>query len=192
MRSQSWLASLIFALIGFVGGYFAAARGPAGVSGSTSVGSPAQASAACYFSPGGGCTDAIVSELAAARNTIELQGYSFTSKPIAEGLVAAQKRGVHVTVVLDAAQTSENRKEAQDLVRNGVPVFLDARHAIAHNNVVLIDSRTIVTGSLDFTPAADEQNAENVLILRDQAQLQSSYENNFHSHLIHSQAYDGT
>ena len=192
MRGQSWLASVIFALIGFGGGYFAGARGPAGVSGGTPAPSSLGMPAACYFSPDGGCTDAIVAELSDARNSIDLEGYSFTSHAIGDALIAAQKRGVHVTVVLDAAQTSEYRKEAQYLVHHGVPVYLDAKHAIAHNKVVLIDARTLITGSFNFTKAAEDQNAENVLVLHDQPKLQSAYENNFQIHLSHSLPYDGT
>jgi hypothetical protein len=36
-----------------------------------------------FFSPGGGCTDAVVREIAGARSEILVQAYSFTSAPIA-------------------------------------------------------------------------------------------------------------
>jgi phosphatidylserine/phosphatidylglycerophosphate/cardiolipin synthase-like enzyme len=54
-----------------------------------------------YFSPHGGCTEAIVAELDKAKSEILVQGYSFTSKPIAEALVDAHKRGVHTEIILD-------------------------------------------------------------------------------------------
>ena len=43
-----------------------------------------------YFSPNGGCTDAILSEINQAKTEILLQAYSFTSKPIAQALIRAQ------------------------------------------------------------------------------------------------------
>ena len=92
-------------------------------------------------------------------------------------------------LVLDAALTSENRAEAQSLVRAGVPVYLDARHAAAHNKVILIDEQTLLVGSFDFTQAAEESNADNLLILRDQPQLQSAYEDDFRKHLSHSERF---
>jgi phosphatidylserine/phosphatidylglycerophosphate/cardiolipin synthase-like enzyme len=60
-----------------------------------------------YFSPKGGCTDAVVRELAAAKNTVLVQAYSFTSAPIVKALVDAHKRGVTIKVILDKSQRTE-------------------------------------------------------------------------------------
>jgi len=43
-----------------------------------------------YFSPNGGCTEAIVKDLESAKAFILVQAYSFTCAPIAKALVAAQ------------------------------------------------------------------------------------------------------
>jgi hypothetical protein len=40
-----------------------------------------------YFSPHGGCTEAVVAALGRARSTVLVQAYSFTSAPIAKALV---------------------------------------------------------------------------------------------------------
>ena len=47
-----------------------------------------------FFSPSGGCTEAIVEELGKARETVLVQAYSFTSATIANALVEAHRRGV--------------------------------------------------------------------------------------------------
>ena len=44
---------------------------------------------------------------------------------------------------------------------------IDAEHAIAHNKVMIIDGETVITGSFNFTKAAEENNAENLLIIHD-------------------------
>ncbi|HEV2690176.1 MAG TPA: phospholipase D family protein [Bryobacteraceae bacterium] len=177
---------MIFALIAFAGGFAAgnlgSKTGPAHLPQS-------DANVACYFSPKGGCTDALIEQINAAGQTIEVQAYSFTSKPIGSALVAAARRGVRVSVVLDAGLASENRREASYLAHEGVPVRLDARHAIAHNKVILIDNRTIITGSFNFTHAAEEENAENLLIVHDRPGIQSAYEDNFRVHWAHSDAF---
>ena len=46
-----------------------------------------------YFSPKGGCTDAVVKELAAAKSTVLVQAYSFTSAPIAKALLSMPTSG---------------------------------------------------------------------------------------------------
>ena len=60
-----------------------------------------------FFSPKGGCTEAVVKEINAAKTTILVQAYSFTSTPIAKALVDAHKRGVKVEVILDKSQRTE-------------------------------------------------------------------------------------
>lgn len=191
MQQQSWLATCLFAVIAFGGGYLAAWQGPgAGRGGSTTTAASPDRTGGCFFSPGGGCTAAVVAEIAAARHSVELQGYSFASDPIATALIEARRRGVDVRLLLDAARTGDDRREAVRAREAGVAVYLDGRHGLAHNKVLLIDHRTLVTGSFDFTQEAEDQNAENVLILHDQPKLQSAYEENFASHWAHAERFD--
>ena len=69
-----------------------------------------------------------------------------------------------------------------------MPVFIGAENAIAHNKLILIDADTVITGSFNFTKAAEERNAENLLILRDAA-VAAKYRANFDTHLAHSRRY---
>jgi phosphatidylserine/phosphatidylglycerophosphate/cardiolipin synthase-like enzyme len=59
---------------------------------------------AVFFSPKGGCTEAVVEELGKAREIVLVQAYSFTSAPIAKALVEAHQRGVRVEVLLDKSR----------------------------------------------------------------------------------------
>jgi len=110
-----------------------------------------------YFSPNGGCTEAVVRELGKAKSTVLVQAYSFTSAPIAKALVEAKKRGVKIQVILDKSQRREKYTEADFLLHAGVPTWIDAKHAIAHNKIMVIDSHTVLTGSFNFTKAAEEK-----------------------------------
>lgn len=141
-----------------------------------------------YFSPGGGCTQAIVSEIAAARQTIRVQAYSFTSAPIAAALSDAHKRGVDVIVLLDKSQQTAKYSSATFLHNAGINTLIDENHAIAHNKIILVDGVTVVTGSFNFSKAAEENNAENLLILRD-ANLAARYGENWQTHAQHARAY---
>jgi phosphatidylserine/phosphatidylglycerophosphate/cardiolipin synthase-like enzyme len=143
-----------------------------------------------FFSPKGGCTEAVVENLNKATNTVLVQAYSFTSAPIAKALVDAQKRGLKVQVILDKSQRKERYTEADFLLHAGVPTYIDAKHAIAHNKIMVIDSHTILTGSFNFTKAAEENNAENLLVIEDAA-LAKKYSDNWQKHLAHSDKYEG-
>lgn len=141
-----------------------------------------------YFSPKGGCTDAIVEEINRAQKEVLIQAYSFTSVPIAKALLNAHKRGVRVEAILDKSQKSERYTSATFLANGGIRTWIDDSHAIAHNKVIIVDQTTIVTGSFNFTKAAEEKNAENLMILRskDLAQL---YLDNWLKHREHSEGY---
>lgn len=143
-----------------------------------------------YFSPDGGCTAAIVAELAKATNSVQVQAYSFTSVDLARALLAAHKRGVLVRVVLDKSQRSTKYSSADFLLHAGIETWIDDRHAIAHNKVMIIDKAVVITGSFNFTKAAESQNAENLLILRDRA-LADRYLENWNLHQAHAVRYEG-
>lgn len=143
-----------------------------------------------YFSPNGGATDAIVKEIGKAKSEILVQAYSFTSRDIAKALVDAHKRGVHTEIILDKSNRSQ-RYSAADFTHNmGVPTYIDAEHAIAHNKIMIIDKNTVITGSFNFTKAAEEKNAENLLILKNK-ELARVYSDNWNKHRKHSEEYTG-
>ena len=73
----------------------------------------------------------------------------------------------------------------------GVPTWIDSKHAIAHNKIILIDDSTTITGSFNFTKAAEESNAENLLIIKGHRALVNSYHQHFASHKAHCQAPGG-
>jgi len=144
-----------------------------------------------FFSPKGGATDAVVHELGNAKKEILVQAYSFTSAPIAKALVDAHKRGVKVTVVLDRSQRGERYTSATFVANAGIPTYIDAKHAIAHNKIMIIDGATLITGSFNFTKAAEEKNAENLLVIKGDVGLVKKYIANFEEHLGHSEKYEG-
>jgi len=65
-----------------------------------------------FFSPKGGCTEAVVDELGKAKTSVIVQAYSFTSAPIAKALVDAKTRGVNVQIILDRSQKTEKYTSA--------------------------------------------------------------------------------
>jgi phosphatidylserine/phosphatidylglycerophosphate/cardiolipin synthase-like enzyme len=143
-----------------------------------------------YFSPNGGCTEAIVKEIDNAKSEIIIQAYSFTSVPIAKALVNAHKKGIHVEIILDKSNKSEKYSAGDFIAHMGVTTYIDSMHAIAHNKIIIIDRETVITGSFNFTKAAEEKNAENLLILKNK-KLAEIYIMNWYKHKDHSEKYEG-
>jgi phosphatidylserine/phosphatidylglycerophosphate/cardiolipin synthase-like enzyme len=135
-----------------------------------------------------GCLAAIVAELGAARSEVLVQAYSFSCPEIANALIAAAARKVRVTILLDRSNEAESYSELGDLAKHGLEVWIDGVHAIAHNKVIVIDGRTVVTGSFNFTRQAEHENAENLLILKDHRELAVRYRANFQAHRDHCHA----
>jgi phosphatidylserine/phosphatidylglycerophosphate/cardiolipin synthase-like enzyme len=140
------------------------------------------------FSPNGNCTNVIVEQIDNAKSEILIQAYSFTSAPIAKALVNAHKRGIKVQAILDKSNVTGNYSSATFLLNNGIPTYIDYKHAIAHNKIIIIDKEIVITGSFNFTKAAEEKNAENVLII-DSAELAKKYLENWMKHKEHSEEY---
>lgn len=141
-----------------------------------------------YFSPRGGAQEAITQAIQESEQSVFVQAYSFTSAPIAKALIDAHARGIIIEAVLDKSQRTERYSGATFLTNAGIPVWIDAAHAIAHNKVIIIDQRRVITGSFNFTKSAEEKNAENLLIL-DSPELARTYLTNFKAHQAHSSRY---
>ena len=107
------------------------------------------------FTPGEQCADQLVAVLDAAKSSIRVQAYSFTAKDIADALIRAQARGVDVVVILDKSQTRERFSMIDEMKDGGILVYIDDCCAIAHNKVMIIDERIVVTGSYNFTKSAE-------------------------------------
>jgi len=141
------------------------------------------------FSPKGGCTEAIVKELGRAKRFVLVQAYSLNSAPIAKALVDAHRYGIKVEILLDKSQKMDRLSSADFLARTGIPTKMDTAHAAAHNEVIIIDAEIVITGSFPFTKAAEEQNAENLLIIRNRA-VAETYIKNYVEHSRHSEPYE--
>lgn len=139
-----------------------------------------------HFSPKGGCQEALVRELKRARREILVQAYSFTADPLTFALVEAKKRGVNVEVILDHSNEQEKYSDLRILLEHGLIPLIDAKHAIAHNKIMIIDRKILVTGSFNFTNQAENENAENLLILKHHPDLIDLYRANFLMHKTHS------
>jgi len=157
---------------------------------------PAKTTLEALFTPGDPIDTRLVALIDGAQREVLVQAFSFTSKKIARALLAAHRRGVRVEILADRAQTLELAGSVvPGLARDGVPVWLDANFIAAHNKVVLVDAdapaATLVTGSYNFTSAAQFRNAENVLIVRNYPALVAQYRANLLRLREKAQRYDG-
>jgi phosphatidylserine/phosphatidylglycerophosphate/cardiolipin synthase-like enzyme len=141
-----------------------------------------------YFTPGDSAEMAILEQLAGAKDSILVQAYSFTNPAIASALGDARSRGVNVIILLDKSQRSQKYSAADYASHSGISTYIDDRHAIAHNKIMIIDGQVVITGSYNFTRAAEKSNAENLVII-ESGPIAEKYINNWQKHRRHSQPY---
>ena len=139
------------------------------------------------FTPGDDISGLIVRRIGEAKQSVQVQAYLFTDRSIANALLAARKRGVAVEVVGDAAQhQSGGLPHLRALERAGVRVFLNGTLAASHNKIVIvdggIDSAAVITGSYNFTQAAQAKNAENVVVISGNRNVTDRFVRNFELH----------
>jgi phosphatidylserine/phosphatidylglycerophosphate/cardiolipin synthase-like enzyme len=141
-----------------------------------------------FFSPDGGFANIVIKNISEARSEIFIQSYYFGSFPIAEALIEAHKKGVRVELIVDKADRAEGVTPGIRLSQEGIPVFLDGRHNIANNRVMIVDRRRVLTGSFDFNKASEQAIADNLLVV-ESPQLAELYRENWLRHRGHSETY---
>jgi hypothetical protein len=143
---------------------------------------------AVYFSPKGGCTEAITAIIGQSKSEVRVQAYAFDSYEIATALCDARRRGVTVLALMDKSCRDNPRNLARHLHDEGVTVRVDEEHAIAHNKVIIVDESHVITGSFNFTRAAEETNAENLIVFSD-PRITAQYRRNWDLHWGHSKDF---
>ncbi|RME03571.1 MAG: phospholipase D family protein [Planctomycetota bacterium] len=127
-----------------------------------------------YFSPRGGAEKAILQLIRSAREEILVAIYMFTNRAIAGKLIDAAKRGVRVSVLLDAKQKNIPYSQAKTLERYRIDIRYviprrgkgaDTRWSKFHHKFAVIDKKWVITGSYNWTGAAETKNQENLLVI---------------------------
>ncbi|OGX41549.1 MAG: hypothetical protein A3C53_00615 [Omnitrophica WOR_2 bacterium RIFCSPHIGHO2_02_FULL_68_15] len=89
--------------------------------------------------------------------------------PLVEALIAAQRRGVRVTIVVENSKPSENAAALTRLRQGGVTVATDTPASLLHAKALIVDERWALVGSANWSRAAFLQNAEAALFVDDPA-----------------------
>jgi phosphatidylserine/phosphatidylglycerophosphate/cardiolipin synthase-like enzyme len=156
---------------------------------------PLQGTVQIAFTPRDDAEGMIIAAINSARRQILVQAFSFTSRNLANALIAAKRRGVDVRLTADREQTySGEANRVPELAKAGIPVALEVRYQNAHNKVMIIDAdladSAVITGSYNWTYAAQRRNAENVVILRRNAEVAQAYAANWRRHAAEALQYD--
>ena len=130
-----------------------------------------------YFSPDGGCENAVITWINRANSTIHILIYSFTLDSIGNALLSAHERGLEIKTVFEKSQISQY-SEYQRLRSAGVNVRNDTNPDYMHNKVMIIDDKIVLTGSFNWSTNAQENNNENLIVIQSTSAA-NAFDNNF-------------
>lgn len=106
-------------------------------------------------------------------HTLDVASYVLSHDRITEALLRAHARDVRIRVVVDPVQAQGSGSDDERLLAAGVEVHRVAlaSHGLMHHKFAIADrgqwgSFAVVTGSMNWSMAADQRNAENFVIVR--------------------------
>ncbi|MBX3066735.1 MAG: DUF1669 domain-containing protein, partial [Anaerolineae bacterium] len=120
-----------------------------------------------YFAPRDKVMDKLVTEANKGRRTIRVMIFTFTADELAKQLISQAKLGVNVQVVIEARGSTQGVLSTLFCAKQAnLSVRTDGNGATMHHKVMIIDDETVITGSYNFTKAADTTNDDSLLIIR--------------------------
>lgn len=142
------------------------------------------------FTPSMQCLPLIEKALREAKKSIYVQAYSLTSKPVANALIVAHQRGVHVEIIADRGQINARYSQVFPLKEAGISVWIDGVQGLQHNKIIIIDESKLICWSYNFSNAAENRNAENLLVISN-PKLAQQYLQNWQNRKAQSTPLEG-
>ena len=109
--------------------------------------------------------NAIIPIVNSATESIRFLTFSFTDYPLADTMSQRFKAGVNVAGVFEAFGSETEAAELRTLMCRSVPVKQDGNSGFMHHKVIIVDERIVITGSMNYSTNAEENNDENVMII---------------------------
>jgi phosphatidylserine/phosphatidylglycerophosphate/cardiolipin synthase-like enzyme len=118
-----------------------------------------------FFSPKGGTMEAVRAELTAARKSLKFMTFSLTDPGIRDIVLAKKKAGLKIEGVMDECLSKSKYSLLAPFQKAGMSFYRDGNQALLHHKVIIIDDKTVITGSANFSDSAESSNNENTLII---------------------------
>ncbi len=131
------------------------------------------------FSPSPQAIKLVQHTIKDANDNIDVAAYSFASDKVADALIDASERGVLVRVVLDKTHSKHPYKAVIRLYEAGIPIRINYDYAIMHSKYLVVDDKTVETGSFNYTNNAEHKNAENVIVIKNNPTVAKRYLDNW-------------
>lgn len=118
-----------------------------------------------YFTPGKESFYRVKELLEGAKESIYFSQFAFTHKELAKCILRKRAEGVEVKGIVDYYESKQSAP-FQLMKLAGLRVIEDRNYASRwHSKFIIIDSKLVITGSLNLSYSAFKRNNENILII---------------------------
>lgn len=143
---------------------FGPSRKPGGTTPRLTVGGAAVEN---YFAPEDKVAEKIIPRLKQAAHTIDFMAFSFTDDDLGQVILDRAKAGVKVRGVFEKTGSETQYSEFGKMRNVGLDVWQDGNAYLMHHKVFIVDAKTVIFGSFNFSQNAEEENDENLLVVDD-------------------------
>lgn len=135
-----------------------------------------------YFAPEDSLDKVIEARIDAAEHRIFVAVFSFRLSGLAKALVRARQRGVEVYLITDRKQSTTT--EVDEIVKDaGIPVIEALNDTTPftamHHKFMVVDGKTTVVGSYNWTFTATKSNYEDLAVIADDGEVAAAFEGAF-------------
>ncbi len=120
-----------------------------------------------YFSPGEDCLNGILETLREAESSIDICVFTISDNRISNEIINSHLRGIRIRVLTDNTKSQDIGSDISEFARKGISVKTDNTEAHLHHKFAVIDKKTLINGSYNWTRSAAEYNEENIVITYD-------------------------
>lgn len=120
-----------------------------------------------FFSPGLDCLNKINQLISQAEKNLEICVFTITDDRIVDEIMEAHRRGVSVRIISDNHKSEDRGSDIKKLANRGLNIRLDSKPDHMHHKFMLVDGKTLMTGSYNWTRSAANGNEENILVTDD-------------------------
>ena len=119
----------------------------------------------------GGIEQALVEAIDQTRESLDIAVFEMNSEPIYQAILDAHRRGVALRIVTDDDHGLNDSKNValRQLQAAGIPLVDDGRSGLMHNKFMILDERTVWTGSWNYTVNGAYRNNNNALVIENEA-----------------------
>lgn len=137
-----------------------------------------------YFSPIDAPTQYLLDNIEKTKEKLDFLIFAYSSADICTSMMNAHLRGVSIQGIFDNSFSSPRVTKRWSTVpynvlkSGGVKIAYDDERAKVHHKLMVLDEKSVITGSFNFSQNAEKRNNENVLVIHSPS-VAKSYGNHF-------------